>query len=156
MKPTTGWTAQLAAAGILGLAATAVAGQVLPDSVQECKKETDDRRRLECFDREVAKFPVTSAEGFGLSESQVTALQKQSSPPAPKTSYLTAKVVEIRERRYAGLVVTLDNGQTWMQNEAEGTRGIRAGDAVTIKPGLLGGYWMEGPTGWITRVHRTK
>ena len=134
------------------------AGQVLPDAIQACRKEADDARRLQCFDRETAKYPLTSEQSFGLGQSQVSALQSPSSSAAasPAVRQLTARVAALRERPHAGFVATLDNGQVWVQNEMDVHREVRAGDVVTIKPGKLGGFWLVGPSGWSTRVRRAK
>lgn len=138
---------------LCSLAATAV-GQVLPDAIQGCKSESDDARRLQCYDREVARFPMTSEQSFGLSGAHSTARQHQSSNAAAAVKNLTAKVVAIQDRPHAGFIVTLDNGQVWAQNEMDYTRRIDSGDTITIKPGALGSFWLVGPSGWTTRAHR--
>jgi hypothetical protein len=132
------------------------AGQVLPDAVQACRKEADDARRLQCFDRETAKYPLTAEQSLGLQESRLTALQNPASGAAapPRITQLTARVAALRERPHAGFVVTLDNGQIWAQNEMEAHQAVRVGDVVTIKPAKLGGFWLVGPSGWSTRVRR--
>ena len=140
---------------LCSLTATAVA-QVLPDAIRACKSEPDAARRLQCYDREVAKFPLTSEQSFGLSGSQVAAAQNQSSNAATTVKYLTARVVAMRDRPHAGFVATLDSGQVWVQNEFDSTRHIDVGDVVTIRPGLLGSYWLEGPSGWATKAHRVQ
>jgi hypothetical protein len=144
---------------ILCALATTSAAEVLPESIRTCKREPDDARRLQCYDREVAKFP-TPEQAFGLSPS---AAQRQSSSPVQKKpepdsqpKSLTTKVVALRERPNAGFVVTFDNGQVWVQYEDESTRGVHVGDLVTIKPGVLGSFWLVSPSGWATKIHRLK
>jgi hypothetical protein len=143
------------ASGILLYSAAASSiGQVLPDSVQACKLETDNLRRLECYDREAAKFPMTSKQRFGLSPVQVAAAQPQSPNNKSDPQSLSAQVSALRDRPDKGLVVTLDNGQIWVQYEHEAMQGIHVGDSVTLKPGMLGSFWLVGPTGWSTKVSR--
>ena len=97
---------------------------------------------------------MTPEQAFGLSPSRASAAQRQSpgpeskKPPEPETQLksLTAKVVALRDRPYAGFVVTFDNGQVWMQYEDDSTRGVHVGDLVTIKPGVLGSFWLVGPS----------
>jgi hypothetical protein len=132
------------------------AGQVLPDAIQACKSEPDGARRLQCYDREVAKFAVTSEQTYGLSETRAAAAQRQSPGTASTVKNLTAKVTAIRERPHAGFVVTFENGQVWQQIEMDAARPIDVGDTVTIKPGWLGSFWLVGPSGWSTRVHRVQ
>jgi hypothetical protein len=158
MQSSMGRMATIAAGWVLCSFTALAVGQVLPDSIQACRKETDDARRLQCFDRETARYPLTSEQSFGLGQSQVAALQNPSSSAAapPAVTQLTAKVAALRERPHAGFVATLDNGQIWVQNEMDVHQGVRAGDAVTIKPGKLGGFWLVGPSGWSTKVRRAK
>ncbi|MFO1402744.1 MAG: hypothetical protein U1F30_16280 [Steroidobacteraceae bacterium] len=142
--------------------------QALPEAIQACRKEADDARRLQCFDRETARYPLTSEQSFGLTPSQVDALQKKAAPgaapprepeedgPPASTGQLTATVSSLGLRPHAGFVVTLDNGQVWRQNEAEVNFDIRVGDQITIKPAKMGGYWLVGRTGRSTRVRRMK
>ena len=146
--------AKFGASSILcSLAATAV-GQVLPDAIQACKTEPDDARRLQCYDREVARFPMTAEQSFGLSGAHSTARQHQSSDAAAAVKNLTAKVVAIHDRPHAGFIVTLDNGQVWAQNDMDYTRRIDSGDTITIRSGALGSFWLVGPSGWTTKAHR--
>ena len=159
-------SAQLVIGWLLVALAVPAAAQVLPDAVQACRKEPDDARRLACFDRETAKYPLTAEQSFGLSASKVAALQEpppagreaatQARPAAHAEPQLRAKVAALRERAHAGFLVTLDNGQVWSQNEMDSHSDIRPGDLVVIKPGRLGGFWLVGPSGWSTRVRRIK
>ena len=151
-----GWGLKLGASSMLCLVAAMAAGQVIPDAIQACKKEPDDTRRLQCYDREVAKYPFTSQQSFGLGEARVAAAQRQSTAAAPAVKTLTAKVAALRDRPHAGFVVTFDNGQVWMQVEMEANERIAVGDTVTIKPGAFGSFWLVGPSGWSTRVHRVQ
>lgn len=136
---------------LLCLVTASAAGQAIPDTIQACKSEPDDARRLQCYDREVVKFPLTSEQGFGLSQSQVAAKQGHS-------KFLTAKVVAMRERPHMGFIATLDNGQVWMQyEEDESVRGmLHVGDTITITPGALGSFWLVGPSERATKARRVK
>jgi hypothetical protein len=140
---------KIAAGWALCTMVVAATAQILPDTIQACRKDTDDARRLACFDRETARYPMTSEHGFGLSPSQAAAT-------APRVAQLNAKVVDLRERPHAGFIATLDNGQVWVQYETDMRQDIHPGDVVTIRPGALGSYWMSAPTGWSTRVRRAK
>ena len=127
---------------------------LLPDSIQACKRETDNERRLQCYDREVAKFPLTKEQALGLSESQVAVAQAKASGTPPEDTQVSAKVVALTDRPHSGFVVRLDNGQIWVQNEMETGTFAQVGDVVSIKRGKLGSFWLEGPSGRRTRVHR--
>ncbi len=143
---------------LLCLVTLSAVGQAIPDTIQACTSEPDDARRLQCYDREVAKFPSTSEQSFGLSQSQVAAKQGQSSNPAPKPRFLTAKIAAMRERPHMGFIATLDNGQVWMQyEEDESVRAmLHVGDTITITPGALGSFWLVGPSERATKARRVK
>jgi hypothetical protein len=143
-----GWVMSLLSATTAG-----AAPQVLPDTLQACRNEPDDARRLQCYDREVGKFP-TYEQAIGLHSPQVPVETRETPAPPAKVKLVTAVVVGMRERPHAGFVVTLDNGQIWAQNEMDAQRGIRVGDAITIKPGALGSFWLVGPSGWSTKARR--
>lgn len=148
---------KLTASAILCAVTAAAAGQVLPGAIQACRSERDDARRLQCYDREAAKFPIASEQISGVTAPNVAAAQQPSPATAPAVKDLAAKVVAIRDRPHAGFVVTFDNGQVWMQNEMDSAQQIIAvGDAVTIRPGRRGSFWLVGPSGRSTRVHRVK
>jgi hypothetical protein len=136
-----------AVGALLCLSVSARAGEALPESVQACRGETDDARRLACFDRETARYLAAPAEAFAL---------RSPAQAAPAPASMTAHVLSLRERPHDGFVATLDNGQVWVQNELDSHTGIRAGDEVTLKPAKLGGIWMTGPGGGSTKVHRIR
>jgi hypothetical protein len=76
---------------------------------------------------------------------------------APEATQMTAKVVRVIELAQ-GLIVSLDNDQTWIEKQAEGFFPLKVGDTVTVKTGLLGSFWMSSSsTGNRTiQVQRTK
>ena len=129
------------------LAVSVGAGEALPEPVQACRKESDDARRLACFDRETARYPASTTDAFG---------HRPPSQPAPAPVSITAHVLGLQERPHAGFVATLDNGQVWVQNELDSHLGIHAGDEVTLKEARMGGIWMIGPGGWATKVRRAR
>lgn len=67
-----GWALSLA------MIAQAGAAESLPASVRACTAETDRERRLECFDREVARFPDSKA-------TSQAARNRPSAPPGTPT-----------------------------------------------------------------------
>ncbi|MCH8685817.1 hypothetical protein [Pedomonas mirosovicensis] len=80
--------------------------------------------------------------------SESTAKGKEEREEAPKQ--ISASIASIDNNGLAGLVFTLDNGQVWRQTESKTLPPVRAGDAVTIRRGMMGGYRMT-----LERQHRT-
>jgi hypothetical protein len=67
---------------------------------------------------------------------------------------IIAKVVRMVPRPHAELAFVLDNGQTWEQIETLDSLNIRLQDTVTIKPGILGAFFLSTPRSQTIRVHR--
>ena len=139
----------------LCLVNAAASAQVLPDSLRSCRDETDDARRLQCYDREMAKFTMTPEQSFGLNEAQLKAALPPSSAANAKVQKLNANVAAISMLQRGAFVVTLDNGQVWEQNQAEGPIFPEVGDPVTIEPGKMGSYFLTVRGRW-TKVHRVR
>jgi hypothetical protein len=186
----------------LGLALVAVADAApadLSDRLRACASETEDSRRLSCYD-EIAKAlprsgsksnaalaappvgatgsappalvtsavtaaPVTppapaattapaapasitsqnaAASQFGVSNGPLQAKQSQHKP-----KLMTASVESVSSRALGQLVVTLDNGQVWVQNEALSYFPLKPGDRVEINVGAMGSYTM-----WVPSTRR--
>ncbi len=159
-------------ASLLAIAHVPVASAAdLPESLQACMAESDDMRRLACYDREMARLASSPAvagapaaaqaataelspeEKFGLSEAQV--LEKQKSEEASKPESLTATLTSISQRPHGELVMTLDNGQVWLQKETVPFL-VKVGDTVTIKPAAFGSFLMSTGSGRPIRVTRVQ
>jgi len=154
--------ASLALFGALPLAAAAAE----PESpLKACRAETDDVRRLACYDREVdrlgdalppAQAPeLTAEERFGrrgtLSREEIDRERDE-----VRQGELTALVTEVWTRSDGLMVMTLDNGQVWAQNRPDSFFRIKTGDKVKIEPAAMGSYLLSGPSKRSTRVTRTK
>jgi hypothetical protein len=90
---------------------------------------------------------LTSEEKFGLRGD----LKKQKTP---ELQQLTANVTGVAERPWGELVVTLDNGQIWVEIESDSGVRLKAGDQVTIKTGALHSYLLTAPNGRSSKVRR--
>jgi hypothetical protein len=146
-----------------------VRSEPMPASVRVCRSQVDELQRLRCYDTAVdsstqaSTVPVpargaTSAERRPVEPAEEAAAARTSSP-APTMRALTnvpmfsAKVAVLSFRPSGAVNVTLDNGQVWTQYGPEGRVPLRAGDTVTLRPGLFGASVLVGPSGWITKVH---
>jgi hypothetical protein len=152
--------ATVAVSGVaLGVAlhGPAVAGEGLPASLQACRSEQDDARRLSCYDREMDQLTANPARSFGLSERQAQAARKDASSAPRPVERVTATITSMQQRPYAGFVITLDNGQVWRQVSPDGEPRIKVGDPVTIEPALLGSFLLTTRgLNWSTKVHRVR
>ena len=140
----------LAAWGGVGMAAAAPPG--LLDSMRACAQEQNDARRLGCYDRAMAG----SEKSFGLTPKQQRTTEKSDGRVAATQPAISSRIVSVTLRSDGRNVIALESGQTWIQGDAFEHTAIHAGDEVTIKPGLLGSFYMYLPSQLRTRVTREK
>jgi hypothetical protein len=125
------------------------------DRLRACASESEDARRLACYDREMGRPERAADEDIGMNPDLRRQKEKEVGA-APKERSMTATVARVSEREYGKLLVMLDNGQVWAQTEAR-LFPLEAGNVVTVRPGALGSWWMMGPNGNVrTRVKRIK
>jgi hypothetical protein len=101
-----------------------------------------------------AGTPAKSAD-FGMTPEILHKQQVQQGirpAPSPPQS-LSAKVAKIGAYGNGLLVVTLDNGQVWEQQET-GDAQLAVGDAVKISRGMFGALWLDDASHRRTRVKR--
>jgi hypothetical protein len=83
-------------------------------------------------------------EQFGLdpAAAQKQAAKAAAPPPVEAIASIESTVAEAKRRGTGELVLTLANGQVWMQTQADSKVWIKPGDPVTIKKALLGSYLL--------------
>ena len=91
-------------------------------------------------------------ETFGLSESQLRARDPEHRRDA--LDRIEAKVVSVQHRSTGERLITLDNGQVWLQTEATVRGPLREGDAVVIRRAALGSFQIVTPGRVALRVRR--
>ena len=99
-------------------------------------------------DRKVA------ADTVGLQGSALRKKLKEEGVNPEEVQPIVAKVVRMVPRPHAELAFVLDNGQTWEQIETLDSLNVKLLDTVTIKPGILGAFFLSTPRIQTIRVHR--
>jgi hypothetical protein len=148
------------------------------DDPSPCASITADKSRLQCYDAQEATRvhrrgaataspvpvppPPPSAAApsseFGL-EGEALAKKRAAETPkdAPRPAeQVVAKVTAVTGRGKGDYRIQLDNGQLWMESQRTGGEAPEPGETVTIRPGLLGSYFMEREAGLALRVKRVK
>jgi hypothetical protein len=146
-------------------------------AVRGCHAETDDARRLACYDRvtrraggdapgaAAAAAPVAapapaaaarSADDFGRERQLAHEEDRKRAEATRAIGELRASIVGIQTRMDGLMTFTLDNGQVWRQTRPDSRFAIKQGDAVLIQPGSLGSFILSGPTKKSTRVTRVQ
>lgn len=156
----------------LAVAAAALPCAALADdtraALRACRAESDDAKRLACYDREadrVGAEPVAAAppppapaltpeERFGRRGAMAREEKDQKKAEARELGELQAIATEIWTRGDGLMRITLDNGQVWSQNAPDPFFRLKTGDKVRIQPGALGSFLLSGPAKRSTRVTR--
>jgi hypothetical protein len=170
--------------------ASVARAQSLPEQMRACRAETDDSRRLGCYDRAAATLDKTTASAAPAAPSAASAApvaSTVSAPAAPATKAvtstpassgtaefgvsegplaakrqakglkeITAVVTAVSFRVRGELMMTLDNGQVWAQNEAIEYFPVNVGDTVKIRSAALGSYTLATPAKRTTKVTRVR
>jgi hypothetical protein len=100
----------------------------------------------------VTNAPASSgAADFGVSEGPLAAKRQ-----ATSLKEITAVVTAVSSRGRGELVITLDNGQVWAQNEAVAYFPLSVGDTVKIHSAAIGSYTLATPAKRTTKVTRVR
>jgi hypothetical protein len=144
-----------------------------------CANETEDARRLRCFDAVVADLrgaPAAPAASVASTRSAPPAVPPSAPAPAPSASredkfgargdldrdrrealkQITGKVTEVSAKPHGELVVTLENGQVWAERTANSKIKVKVGDTVKIEAGALGSFVLIAPNGRSSKVARLR
>lgn len=161
------------------------AERVDANRIAACANEADDARRLACYDSAVkapapqeataASSPPATAkpaaappsappvvvpkeEDFGLAGSAVAKQRRneqERQESKDEVGSISAQVTDISSRPLGERVVTLDNGQVWVQKNPDARFLVKVGDRVTIHAGMLGSYRLVNGKR-MTQVTRVK
>jgi hypothetical protein len=171
--------ATLALAAIaLSMSALCAAAASLADQVRSCAAERTDSARLACFDRlaaAVAKTEDRASPGRPIATAPGASATPSASRPsapspeaefgirggplaehAPRVKEIAGTVAKIGRLPRGRLMITLDNGQTWEQNEPVDYFPLAVGDHVRIRAAALGSYMLYAPFKRATRVSRVR
>ena len=95
-----------------------------------------------------------AADTVGLQGGALRKKLKEDGVKPEAVQPIVAKVVRMVPRPHSELAFVLDNGQTWEQVETLDGLNLELQDTVTIKPGILGAFFLSTPHRQTIRVHR--
>jgi hypothetical protein len=125
----------------------------LADGLRRCAGETDQAKRLACFDALVATLAKIEADQFGLTADIARKHDPAGERPADD-AVLPGKILALRQGSRGEWIFTLDNQQVWVQTVAEPSKRFVVGDVVHIEHGAMGSLWLAADKGRKTRVKR--
>jgi hypothetical protein len=128
----------------------------LPDplaaELRKCAAQSDQDKRLVCFDRLAATLPQVEADSFGMTAD--IAHKRDSSQPQANEAVLPGKIIALGRAANGGFIFTLDNQQVWVQTQVEPSKLFIVGDVVRIEHGAMGSWWLAADRARKTRVKR--
>ena len=95
-------------------------------------------------------------DDFGVTGEFARRREEAKSNGAPEMTEMHATVTKISSRPYGELVLELDNGQVWEQNEKKSAFIIKVGDGVLIRKAKFGSFMLSTDDGATSRVHRIR
>lgn len=162
------WAAPIAAAQ------DAVTTPAALEAVYGCANETDEARRLACYDSAVAALrgAQTSGDVVAIDRGNVERMQRDSFgfnlpsianliPQIGHEDNVVDRLEATVERMSLGAsgrsTFYMADGQVWTQVDAERVYNVRAGDTVTIRRAALGSFMISSPRGGAgIRVRRSE
>ena len=161
--------------GIFTIGVARAQEPVSTDAIYACAEIADDAQRLACYDDTVGRFEAAEIAGevTTISKSEVKELSRESfgfSLPSlprimmPKTGgsdvaavdKIEYAVSEVERTRSNKILVTLENGQVWLQTDGKRvqySKRLGVKDAV-VQRAALGSYKMKLDGGTAFRVKR--
>ena len=154
-----------AAAAITGVfLSTAVCAEPLPAHLQPCVSLQRDAERLACYDKAVANMlsggdaakPVSAENMFGASTGISRTETGQPAVKREELRQISGTITSLRHTDDGMIVLELDNGQVWRQQDAEVRLVMTAGDPVTVVRASLGTFRIADKSGRFARFKRVR
>jgi len=150
--------ARLSAGGLIAAIlclgdATPLCASELADAVHACAAEPDDAKRLACYDSAAGRSHSQIApRAGGVAATKPPVIPTTTGAPTPGTPDITATITKLSRHADGRYVITLSNGQVWLEAETKERFQADTGDLVNIRTELLGTHYLRTPKGFDVRV----
>ena len=154
-----------AAAAIAGFFLSApLCAEPLPEHLKACVSLQRDGERLACFDKAVANMmsgsdaakPVSAENMFGASTGISRSETGQPAVKREELRQISGTITSLHHTDDGMIVLELDNGQVWRQQDAEVRLKMAAGDPVTVVRASLGTFRIADKGGRFARFRRVR
>ena len=150
--------------GALLINGVSSATEPLPEPLKACVSMRRDAERLACFDKAIAMMeagqvntPAPSPENmFGANADVSEASHAHSDVKRDELKQISGTVTSQRRGDDGMIVLELDNGQVWRQQDNDATLTIATGDSVTINRASLGTFRITDKRGRSARFKRVR
>jgi hypothetical protein len=138
--------------------------ETVPPEILACAPIQRSSERLACFDRAVVALrsgksqavasPLAAPEAmFGISSSAPAVEKTDAKEDHTQVDQIVAKVTKIRPAG-DGVILELDNEQTWRQTHGSSNLLLKPGDEIKITRGAFNSFNLATPSGRIAKVRR--
>jgi hypothetical protein len=136
----------------------------LPSAIEACASLRRDGERLACYDRAVAAVrtgeaspaPPTAENMFGANAETVQSSANSRDVKREELQQISGSVTSLRYTNDGMMVLELDNGQVWRQQDQDVRLSVSQGDPVTISRASLGTFRIGDKTGRFARFKRVR
>lgn len=143
---------------------SASAAETLPPQFQTCVSMRRDSERLACYDKAAALIqsdgesaPAPSQENmFGANGDIAQTSDAHRQTKRQELRQISGLVTSLRHLDDGMIVIELDNGQVWRQQDSDISLTVSAGDTVTIVRATLGTFRISDKRGRSARFKRLR
>jgi hypothetical protein len=158
------WLGAWLAAGAAVSVAPVLAADGLPPLLEPCVSLQRDSERLACYDKAIANIlmgdtsakPVSAENMFGAHADIPRSEAERREVKREELKQISGKVTSLRHTDDGMIVLELDNGQVWRQQDSDVRLVVATGDTITIVRASLGTFKLTDKTGRFARFRRVR
>jgi hypothetical protein len=148
---------------LIAFTATCHGAETLLEAVEACTTLRRDAERLACYDRAVASGKSGQAATGDTAENMFGAT-RDTAHGAPglrdikreELRQISGTVTSLRRTDDGMIILTLENGQVWRQQDSDIRMMVEKGDQVTIVRAALGTFRIADKSGRYARFKRVR
>lgn len=153
-----------ALAGLIGWAtAIPAAESPLPAAIEACAGLPRDAERLACYDKAVGALRAgqaisgaTAENMFGATRDLVDASPELRETKQEELKQISGTVTSLRHSDDGMMILQLDNGQVWRQQDSSVRLMVATGDQVTVVRASMGTFRIADKSGRFARFKRLR
>lgn len=153
-----------ALAGLIGWASALPAAELpLPPAIEACAALPRDAERLACYDKAVGALRTgqavtgsTAENMFGATRDLVGGSPELREVKQEELKQISGTVTSLRHSDDGMIILELDNGQVWRQQDSSVRLMVATGDKVTVVRASMGTFRIADKSGRFARFKRLR